>query len=541
MRPLLWASLLTVVLHAQPIRFRDVAANADLRFVLDNHATPEKHTIETMAGGVAAFDADGDGRTDIFFTNGAAIPSLRKESPKYHNRLFRNVTETGGPMKFFDATADAGLAGEGYSMGAAAGDFDNDADVDLFVAGVYRNLLYRNRGQGQFEDVTAKSGIRSDYWTVAAGWFDYDNDGRLDLFLVNYTTFSPKSPRFCGDAERGLRVYCHPKFFEKVPNQLYRNRGDGTFEDVSKSSGIAEHPGRGMSVAFADYDSDSRLDVYVTNDALPSFLFHNLGKGKFEEVGLLAGAALLDHGKPVSAMGVDFRDYNNDNAPDIAATALAGELFPLFRGDAKGAFRDATFLSKLGPLTAKRSGWANALIDFNNDGHKDLFTANSHVNDLIDKFEASKYREPNGIYTNLGDGSFRDDSATFETARAHRGAAFADFNSDGRMDVVVSALNEPAELWENITEPGHRWLILRPVGNKSNRDGIGASIRVLGQLNHMTTAVGYASSSHYGVHFGLGPADRVDKLVVRWPSGIVQTLEHIEVNRILPVREPDSP
>ncbi|MDQ2777640.1 MAG: VCBS repeat-containing protein, partial [Acidobacteriota bacterium] len=299
-----------------PIRFRNVAPEAGIDFVLENSATPKKQIIETMPGGVVAFDYDGDGLMDVFFTNGASIPSLNKDQPKFRNRLYRNM----GGMRFKDVTEESGLAGIGYSMGAAAGDFDNDGHPDLFVAGVGSNHLYRNLGNGKFQDVTVKAGIRNDVWSIAGGWFDYDNDGRLDLFVVNYLQWSPKDTLFCGDP-KGVRAYCHPQFFEGLPNTLYRNRGDGTFEDVSLKAGIAQHVGKGMSVAFADYDQDGLADVFVTNDKVPNFLFHNLGNGKFEEVGLEAGVALPDQGKDISAMGTDFRDYDNDGLPDITVAA----------------------------------------------------------------------------------------------------------------------------------------------------------------------------------------------------------------------------
>ncbi len=251
-----------------PIRFREIAAGAGLDFVLHNNPTPRKHLIETMPGGVAAFDYNGDGLTDIFFTNGASLPSLEKDSPQFHNRLYRND----GGMRFIDVTKEAGVSGAGYSMGCAAGDYDNDGHADLFVAGVYRNILYHNLGNGRFEDATEEAGIKSDKWSVAAGWFDYDNDGWLDLFVVNYAKWTPDYDRFCGDRERNLRVYCHPKYFEGLSNTLYRNRRDGTFEDVTEKAGIARHIGRGMSVAFADYDDDGFMDAFVTNDNLPNFL-----------------------------------------------------------------------------------------------------------------------------------------------------------------------------------------------------------------------------------------------------------------------------
>jgi hypothetical protein len=516
-----------------PIHFRNVAESSGVHFVLENSPTPQKRLIETMPGGVAIFDYNGDGLPDLFFTNGAAVPSLQKDSPKYFNRLFRND----GGMKFTDVTQQAHVAGAGYSMGAAAADYDNDGHVDLFVAGVNRSILYRNLGNGQFEDVTEKAGIQSDRWAVAAGWFDYDNDGRLDLLVVHYARW-PADDRYCGDATRGLRIYCHPKYFDGLPATLYRNRGDGTFQDVSKESGIARYAGRGMSVAFADYDGDGFMDAFVTNDNMPNFLFHNRGNGTFEEVALTAGVALPDLGRAVASMGADFRDYNNDGLPDIAVTALAGETFPLFRNLGKGAFTDAGYASKLGPLSIPHSGWGIGLFDFNNDGWKDLFTANSHVNDLVEQSESARYKEPNSVFLNLGNGTFRDVSAEAGQVarRAHRGSAYADLNGDGRIDVVVSCLGEPAEVWENLGPAGN-WIVLKLVGVRSNRDGIGARLRIGDQYNHMSSAVSYASSSHAGVHFGLGKLARIPKIEIRWPSGAVQVLEDVKVNQVLSVRE----
>jgi len=518
------------------IQLSDIAEETGLHFVLENSPTPQKYIIETMLGGVAVFDYNGDGLPDIYFANGADVPSLEKTSPKFWNRLFRNE----GNFHFTDVTEQARVAGKGYSMGVAVGDYDNDGHPDLFVAGVNRNILYRNRGDGTFEDVTEKAGIQSGKWAVAAGWFDYDNDGKLDLLVVHYSD-TPLQDRFCGDRDKNIRVYCHPKFFNPLPATLYHNRGNGTFEDVSSKSGIERYPGRGMSVAFNDYDGDGFMDAIVTNDNMPNFLFHNRGNGTFEEVGLAAGVGLGDRGQPVASMGADFRDYDNDGLPDITITALAGETFPLFRNIGKGMFVDATYVSHMGRLSMEHSGWGNGLIDLNNDGWKDLFTANSHVNDRVEAFESHVYKESNTVLGNFG-GKFTDLTAeTMKTAvKAHRGAAFGDFNGDGRLDVVVSALGENAELWENTTANKANWIEFRLTGTHSNRDGIGARIRVGKQWNEMTSAFSYASASLIPVHFGIGDVRELNDVEIRWPSGRIQRLDHLTVNRIIDVKEPIS-
>ena len=523
-----------------PVRFEDVVQQSGIDFVLHNCPTPEKHMIETMAGGLAIFDYDGDGRPDIFFTNGAALPSLEKTGPQYWNRLYHNE----GHMKFRDVTQEAGVAGAGYSMGAAAGDYDNDGRPDLFVAGVNRNILYHNLGGGHFEDVTAKAGIRSGEWAVAAGWFDYDNDGLLDLWVVHYSKWSPGSPvdqRYCGDSQRGIRIYCHPKYFDGLASTLYRNRGDGTFQNVSEQAGIAPFAGRGMSVAFADYDHDGHPDVFVTNDNMPNFLFHNLGNGTFEEAALLAGVALRGDGKPVASMGTDFRDYDNDGWPDISVVALAHETFPLFRNTGKGSFVDATYASRLAGLSQNHSGWGTGFADLNNDGWKDLFTSNSHVNDRVELFEPAVYKEPNTVFVNLGNGSFADTSAAagLNEVKAHRGSGHADLDGDGRIDAVVSSLEGPVEVWHNVSPEPNHWIELKLTGTRSNRDGIGARIQIGRQYNDMTSAVSYASSSLVPVHFGLGAMTTVDRIEIIWPNGKHQTLRNVKADRVLEVREPE--
>jgi hypothetical protein len=518
------------------VRLRNIADAAGVHFVHQHSPTADKHYVEAVPGGLAVFDYNGDGRPDIFFTNGAPTPSLEKSSALYANRLYRND----GGMRFTDVTDSAGVRGVGYAMGAAAADYDNDGRVDLFVAGVRQNQLLRNRGDGRFEDVTTQAGIASGQWAVAGGWLDYDNDGRLDLLVVNYVAWSPGTNRYCGDQARGIRIYCHPRFFQGLPNRLYRNRGDGTFEDVSARAGLLAHVGKGMSAAFADFDHDGRLDVFVTNDAVPNFLFRNNGDGTFGETALVAGVSVPASGRPVSGMGTDFQDYDNDGWEDIHLTALSGETFPLFRNDARGAFVETTQSSGLAALTAKSSGWCSVFADIDNDGRKDIFTANSHANDRIGESEALGWKQANSLFINDGQGRFRDATAASGLAgavAAHRGCGVADFNGDGRLDLVVLVLGARAELWQNESSPDNRWLIVRLLGKKSNRDGIGARVVVGNQVRTMTTASGYASSSHAGVHFGLGSATDPVRVEIQWPSGTRQIVESVRVNQVVEIRE----
>ncbi len=361
------------------IRFEDTAGKAGLKFQLRNGATGEFHQPELMLGGVAVLDYNNDGCMDIYFTNGATMPALKKTGPEYSNRLFRNNCDG----TFTDVTEKAGVAGEGYSMGVAVGDYDNDGYPDIFVAGVNRNILYHNRGDGTFEDVTEKAhlgGVDPRFgklWSVSAAWVDVDNDGWLDLVVSNYVQWDPRLEPRCGTPEKPL--YCHPSAYRDTPNQLFRNNHDGTFTDITGSSGLGAQLGKGMGLAVADYDGDGLMDIFVANDSVPNFLFHNLGHGKFEEVGMLAGVALDENGRPVAGMGADFRDFDNDGRPDLILTAMFNDTFPLFRNTGKSpAFEDDTARSGMAIATRTLTGWGVGLYDFDNDGFKDVFTANSH-------------------------------------------------------------------------------------------------------------------------------------------------------------------
>ena len=530
-----------------PPRFVDIAAEAGIAFTLQNSPTPEKHQIETMPGGMAVLDYDRDGLMDIYFTNGAKSPSLRRTGPEHWNRLYHNL----GNGRFEDVTERAGVQGDGYMMGAAAADFDNDGFPDLFVVGVGRNILYRNLGDGTFRDITAQAGLSSTHpeqgpmWSIHAAWLDFDRDGWLDLFIVNYCAWDPAREPFCGERAPGRRTYCHPRQYAPLPNQLFRNNGDGTFRDVSTESQIGRHLGKGMGAAVGDIDEDGWPDVFVANDTEPNFLFRNRADGTFEEVAAEWGVAVNQFGAPVSAMGADLRDVDNDGHLDLFVTDLANEGFLLFR-HAGTRFDDVSNLSGITRSTLPYAGWSNPVADYNNDGWKDLFSANGHVTDNIEAIQGRSYRQGNALLLNRGNGTFQDVSAKagrdLTRPGAHRGAAVADFDNDGRLDLVVTALGERATLLRNVSTPEGRWLMLRLVGRASNRDGLGTVIRLTlddGRVlvNHATTSVGFASSSDPRVHFGVPRHRTVERVTLQWPSGAFQTIERPALNRILTVEE----
>ena len=536
---------------ASDVQFTDITRTAGIAFRHENSATSNKHLLETMGAGVALLDYDNDGRLDIFFTNGAKIddpvPDGKvpdKSDPKFWNRLFRQQDDG----TFSDVSEKAGLTGmrqNDYGMGAAVGDYDNDGFADLYVTGYGGNTLYRNLGNGTFADVTSAAGTAGGGWSASAGFFDYDNDGRLDLFVTRYVDWHFQNNRYCGEKKPGYRAYCHPDNYNGIADILYHNNGDGTFSDVSSKAGIADPSGKGLGVAFADYDHDGFMDVYVANDSVQSFLYHNEGNGTFSEEGLLKGVGFNEDGKTFAGMGVDFADYDNDGHPDILVTDLSNERYRLFRRNSDGSFRDVTNMSGVGGATLPFSGWGTRFFDYDNDGWKDIFVAQGHVMDTIEKTAPNlRYLQPplllknqSGRFARVAPGD------AFEKEWAGRGAAFGDLDNDGDVDVVVSNVGQAPLVLRNDGGNRSNWIGLRTVGKASNRDGIGCRVKVVsasGLTQHFTinTAVGYLSASDRRLVVGLG-GDSTAKLVeVHWPSGLVQRFDNVGSGQTLAVTEP---
>jgi enediyne biosynthesis protein E4 len=522
--------------------FTDVAGRSAFSYRTNNNYTGRKYFPQPMCGGVAAIDYDNDGRMDLFFTNGAEFPGMRKTTTAYYNCLLRNK----GDGTFEDVTTKAGLSGAnlGFSFGVAVGDYDNDGNEDIFICNAGRNALYHNNGNGIFTDVTIGSGLDqkpANVLSVGAAWFDYDNDGLLDLIVTNYTAWSPQTDKRCF-AYIGREGYCGPTEYKNVESRLYHNLGNGHFKDVTAISGIGKALGKGMGISIADFTDDGRMDIFIANDTEPNFLFINQGNGTFKESALDYGVAYNEHGHTVSGMGSDAKDFNNDGWVDIVYNDLAGQVFGLFRNDHGESFTDVTWTSNLGPLSRDLSGWGIGFVDYNNDGWKDIYSANGDVDDLT-----PSSRQHDTMFENEDGKTFIDVTnrmgPDFSVKGYQRGSVFVDLNNDGFMDLVVTSLGErPRILINNALTKSH-WIMFDLRGHKSNRDGIGVKIKVTTAsgrtlYNHVTTSVGFMSSSDRRVHFGLGTEIGLTSAEIRWPSGIVQRIDNPAVDQIMKVDEP---
>jgi hypothetical protein len=526
-----------------PVRYIDVASSAGISFQHDNAASPEKYLIETMGSGCGWIDYDQNGLLDLYLVNGA---STRLYTPKHALRsaFYRN----NGDGTFTDVTIKAGVAAEGlFGMGVAVGDYDNDGFPDLLVLGYERSILYHNNGDGTFTDVTDRAGVGNvGKWGSSAAWFDYDNDGLLDLVIANYVDWSPERNFWCGDKGPGLRSYCHPDVYHGEPPTLYHNNGDGTFTDVSKRSGVGSKPGNGLGVVTFDYDNDGWQDIFIANDHMPNYLFHNNRDGTFREVGYSAGVAVGIDGQFEAGMGTDAADTTGSGRLDLIVTHLDQQLARFYQNLGEGYFEDATFKSRISYATFHLSGFGTRFMDYDNDGMRDLFIANGHVLDNIHRYRAeTTYAETKLMFRNTGHGIFENVSerlgSDFRLPRVSRGAAIADFDNDGDLDILVSNNGQPPQLLRNDGGNANHWLQIFLIGTRSNRDGIGARVKVTsGDLvlyDERKGGMSYQSAQDPRLHFGVGQRTRVDMVEIKWPSSELTELRNLKCDQILAVKE----
>ncbi len=529
--------------------FVDVTERLGVDFEYRASHTSRKYLLETMGAGVALFDYDNDGRLDIFLVNGAPLADPtpkgtipQKTDSQYWNRLYHQKPDA----TFEDVTGKTGLQGAGYGMGVAVGDFDNDGFEDLYATAYGGNKLYHNNGNGTFTDVTQKAGVAESGWSTSAAWVDLDGDGFLDLIVLRYLDWD-FDDIWCGEHKQGYRAYCHPDYFKPVAPLVYHNNKDGTFSEIAQKVGLGKS-GKGLGVAIADYDRDGHVDVFVANDSMPEFLYHNQGDGSFEEVGLATGVAVDQDGRTYAGMGVDFADYNNDGWPDIVVTDLANQRYALYQDAGDGLFTYASQLLGIGQMSLSHSGWGIHFLDYDNDGWKDLLIAQGHDLDTIElNYPNLHYREPMLLAHNTGH-RFVDVSAgsgsVFHQAWIARGMAVGDFDNDGRLDAVVTTNDGPVHILHNETSTPNHWILLKLVGHHSNRDAIGAEVTLVTssgpQYATVSTAGSYLSASDKRVHFGLGTDTVARSIEIRWPSGIRQTLKNTSADQILQIDEPIS-
>jgi hypothetical protein len=529
-----------------PGTFVDITAHTRIQFRHLASHTSKKYLPETMGAGVALFDYDNDGRLDIFLVNGAPLGDVtpkgtvpEKSGHEYWNRLYHQKTDG----TFDDVTEKAGLQGAGYGMGVAVGDYDNDGFEDLYVTAYGGNRLYHNNGDGTFTDVTQKAGVAGSGWSTSAAWVDLDADGFLDLVVLRYVEWDFDDV-WCGEHKPGYRAYCHPDIFKPVAPLVYHNNGDGTFTEVAAKIGMGK-PGKGLGIALADYDRDGHTDLFVANDSMAEFLYRNKGNGTFEEVGLPSEVAVDIDGRTYAGMGVDFADYENNGRPGIVVTDLANQRYALYENQGDGSFAYASTVTGISQITLAHSGWGVRFLDYDNDGWKDLLIAQGHDLDTIELTSPNfHYREPMLLLRNTGK-KFVDVSAAsgavFQQTWVGRGMATGDLDNDGRIDAVVTTNDGPAYVLRNETATGNRWILLKLVGHKSNRDAIGAEVKIVTakgpQFATVTTASSYLSSSDKRVHFGLAGESTIREIEIRWPSGIVQKLQNVKADQILQIDE----
>jgi enediyne biosynthesis protein E4 len=528
---------------AIPVRYTDVREAAKITFQQDSTQTEEKYYLETMGTGVAWIDYDQDGLMDVYFIQSAATDIYKPPHP-LRSALYHN----NGDGTFTDVTDKAGVGGEGhYGQGVAVGDFDNDGYPDLYVTGYGRAILYHNNGNGTFTDITAKSFVGDEGgWSTSAGWFDYDKDGWLDLVVTNYIDWNAKNNIWCGERRPGYRSYCHPGNYKGQHIKLYHNNHDGTFTDVSDASGVGKPEAKGMGVVLADFNNDGWPDIAVANDSWPNFLFLNKHNGTFEDVSLVSGMAASEDGRYEAGMGIDAADVDGDGWMDLYITHLDFELNRLYRNSHDGTFTDETFRSRIGNKAVLLSGVAMKFLDYDNDGWNDILQLNGAMLDNVSLYHGEvSYKEPLLMYRNLGKGEFDKVSDSLGPDFIHpivgRGLATADYDNDGDIDIVTNNRADFPSLLRNDGGNANHWLTVQLIGTKSNRDGIGASLKLTAtgfvQVEQAKGGMSYMSASDPRIHFGLGKRMKIESLEITWPSGQVDRLTNVPVDQIIAFKE----
>ncbi|MEW5979472.1 MAG: CRTAC1 family protein [Acidobacteriota bacterium] len=532
------ASSASAALNVGPgLRFSDVAARAGLDFKHVSGSAEKKYLPETFSGGVAWIDFDGDGWPDLYLVNGGRWEELLAGRRTVSNALYRNNRNG----TFANVTKQAGVGGKYWGMGATVGDYDNDGWPDLYVCNYGPNLLYRNNGDGTFSDVTTAAGVGDARWSSSAAFADYDGDGNLDLYVTNYVDFNEKNPPAPDCQYRGIQVHCGPKGLIPAGDTLYRNNGDGTFTDVTRGAGMSVLPAYGLGVIWGDYDNDGDPDVYVANDSVANFLFQNQGDGTFKEIGGLAGLAYNDDGQPQAGMGVTMGDFDHDGNFDFFVTNFSDDYNTLYRNLGKGVFRDVSYASKVAFPSWRLLGWGTGFLDFDHDGWEDLFVSNGHVYPQVDRYPIEMtFTQPKLLYRNQGNGRFEDVTAQVDGALTERwsgrGAAFADFDNDGDLDIAVNNMDSSPSLLANEggNNAGH-WIILSLEGTHANRSAVGTRVTVETpgntQIQELHSGSSYQACHDLRLHFGLGENTVVKELRVRWPGGEVQKFGNVSVNR----------
>ena len=534
-----WAQKVSTPTARTVVTFEEVpAATSKITWTHDNAHSPDRQLPETVGAGCAFFDYDNDGWMDVYLVNSGPSDFFTPPSP-LKNALYRNNRDG----TFTDVTDKAGVAGGRFGMGVAAGDYDGDGNVDLYVTNYGQNILYRNNGDGTFTDVTEKAGVLATGWSTCATWFDFDNDSKLDLFVSSFVFYDKSQNPLCTDETLKHRYYCVPRLFKPQPSRLFRNNGDGSFKDVSTESGIAAHPGKSFGAVATDINNDGLMDLFVANDTMPNFLFLNKGKGKFEEIGLSAGVAYGEAGRPRSGMGVDATDYDGDGWQDLFVANIDQEFFSLYHNDKELIFTDQP--GEIAPATQLLSGWGLKFFDYDNDGDPDLFLVNGHPDDMIEsRIPRVKHREPLLMFENTGK-IFKDVSASsgsvFSKSFSGRGMALGDFDNDGDADVLTSNNGEPPLLLSNKGGNRNNWIGLQLVATKSNPSAVGAMITwQVGTVKRSRLKIGggsYLSSHDPREILGIGSATKIDFVEIRWPSGKIDKLTTPAINKYVKVVE----